>query len=155
MKAEQMIKDLQLENKRLREDLRELEVQSEVMRRLFVEKYDFVEDELPKALKSERLYHMLKAPFYDKNEMLMYKISQITGITLKDIKGKSRKIKIVTARFACYWALHNVNNVGFSEIARLFDVHHTSIMHGIQVFADRSSMKQNYEYHLVKDILCL
>lgn len=154
MTTEQILRDLRDENKRLREDLINAEIEAEMMRKLFVEKYNFIEDDLPKKLKHQRLFHMLRAPFYDKNEMVMYKISQITGVTMEQIKGKSRITRIVTARFACFWALYEMNNLSFSDIARLFGVHHTSIMHGISTFKGRSEMKQNYEYHLVKDIIC-
>ena len=142
-------------NIELKKQLIEAEAEIGALRQIILKRYDFKEDEYDKLLRSERAKHLIKSPFYDENDQLVFKISQLTGITMTEIMGRSRKPHIIVARFACYWALCTKNKLSLSDAGRYFKVHHSSILHGIKAFEDRAEFKHNIEYQLIKDISAL
>jgi len=139
-------------NIELKNKLTEAEAEISALRQIILQRYDFNQDEYNRLLRAERAKHMLKAPFYDKNDQVIFKISQITGVTMQEIMGKSRKPHIIVARFACYWALIEVNKLSLSDAGRYFKVHHSSIIHGKRTFEDRAEFKYNPEYQLIEQI---
>ena len=143
------VKELLKENNRLKGLVYNYEAEIKGLRKLILDKYGVPSDDVPRY-KAEMLG---KLPFMNDYETTIYKISLITGINVQDIKGKSRVPSIITARFACYWALSTLHNCNFSFIGRLFNVHHSSVMHGITAFTDRADFKHNIEYHLIKEIM--
>lgn len=115
------------------------DLEIKMLRRLLINKHDNEPSEVD-------------GPFRDENEQLVEDISKITGISVGHIMGKSRKIEIATARFACFWGLYHLNQMTYSGIGRMFNLHHSSIMYGIKVFEQRSELKQNIEYQLIREI---
>lgn len=139
-------------NIELKNKLTEAEAEISALRQIILTRYDFNQDEYNNLLRTERAKQMLKAPFFDANDKIIFKISQITGVTMQEIMGKSRKPHLIIARFACYWALCEVNKLSLSEAARYFRVHHSSIIHGKRTFEDRAEFKYNPEYQLIEQI---
>ena len=123
----------------LKDIIMKQDLEIKMLRRLLINKHDNKSPEVD-------------GPFRDENEQLVEDISKITGISVGHIMGKSRKIEIATARFACFWGLYHVNQMTYSSIGRMFNLHHSSIMYGIRVFEERSEFKQNPEYQLIKEI---
>jgi chromosomal replication initiation ATPase DnaA len=107
-------------NIELKNKLTEAEAEISALRQIILTRYDFNQDEYQNLLRTERAKQMLKAPFFDANDKIIFKISQITGVTMQEIMGKSRKPHLIIARFACYWALCEVNKLSLSEAARYF-----------------------------------
>ena len=58
-------------------------------------------------------------------------VSDITGIAVKDLLGKSRMRRIAHARFLIWFIAHR-EGLTLQQIARAFDRDHTTILHGIQ-----------------------
>ncbi len=123
----------------LKDIIMKQDLEIKMLRRLLINKHDNEPSEVD-------------GPFRDENEQLVEDISKITGISVGHIMGKSRKIEIATARFACFWGLYHLNQMTYSGIGRMFNLHHSSIMYGIKVFEERSELKQNIEYQLIREI---
>ncbi len=123
----------------LKDIIMKQDLEIKMLRRLLINKHDNQPSEVD-------------GPFRDENEQLVEDISKITGISVGHIMGKSRKIEIATARFACFWGLYYLNQMTYSGIGRMFNLHHSSIMYGIKVFEERSELKQNIEYQLIREI---
>jgi chromosomal replication initiation ATPase DnaA len=123
----------------LKDIIMKQDLEIKMLRRLLINKHDNQPSEVD-------------GPFRDENEQLVEDISKITGISVGHIMGKSRKIEIATARFACFWGLYHLNQMTYSGIGRMFNLHHSSIMYGIKVFEERSELKQNIEYQLIREI---
>lgn len=123
----------------LKDKIMKQDLEIKMLRRLLINKHDNTNPEVD-------------GPFRGENEQLVEDISKITGISVGHIMGKSRKIEIATARFACFWALYHLNQMTYSGIGRMFNLHHSSIMYGIKVFEERSELKQNIEYQLIREI---
>ena len=138
----------------LKDTIMKQDLEIKMLRKLLIQKHEISEDQYPN-ISSDRIRDMVDGPFRDENENLIAEIAKITGVTVGHIMGKSRKVKIATARFACFWALYEINHMTFSGISRMFNLHHSSIMYGIRVFKDRAEMKQNVEYQLAKEIALL
>lgn len=142
------------EIRKLKDTILKQDLEIRMLRKLLIRKHEVVDEEY-KNLSSQRLDDMVNGPFRDENENLIAEIAKITGVSVAHIMGKSRKVKIATARFASFWALYEINHMTYSGIARMFNLHHSSIMYGIRVFKDRAEMKQNVEYQLAKEIALL
>ena len=123
----------------LKDIIMKQDLEIKMLRRLLINKHDNEPSEVD-------------GPFRDENEQLVEDISKITGISVGHIMGKSSKIEIATARFACFWGLSHLNQMTYSGIGRMFNLHHSSIMYGIKVFEERSELKQNIEYQLIREI---
>lgn len=125
--------------RKLKDIIMKQDLEIKMLRRLLINKHDNQQSEVD-------------GPFRDENEKLVEDISKITGISVGHIMGKSRKIEIATARFACFWGLYHLNQMTYSGIGRMFNLHHSSIMYGIKVFEERSELKRNIEYQLIREI---
>lgn len=132
--------------------LGELKRENEYLKKLLRDRYELNIEELEFNLRQERISQIEKLPFLDDNESLILKISNITGVKIEEIKGKSKVTEITTARFACYWALRRINLLSLKTIGRLFGTHHTSVMYGIKTFENHAQFKHNPEYQLIKSI---
>lgn len=58
-------------------------------------------------------------------------VSDLTGIAVKDLLGKSRLRRIAHARFLIWFIAHR-EGLSIRNIAKAFDRDHTTIHHGIQ-----------------------
>ena len=58
-------------------------------------------------------------------------VSDLTGIAVKDLLGKSRMRRIAHARFLICFIAHR-EGLSLQQIARAFDRDHTTIHHGIR-----------------------
>ena len=135
----------------LKDIIMKQDLEIKMLRKLLIRKHEISEDDYPN-ISSDRIRDMVDGPFRDENESLVSQIANITGVSVGHIMGKSRKVNIATARFACFWGLYHVNQMTYSGIGRMFNLHHSSIMYGIRVFEERSEFKQNIEYQLIREI---
>lgn len=142
-------------NIELKKKLIEAEAEIKALKSLIKTRYYFNDEDYQTLLREERARHILKEPFYNENDFIVFKISQLTGVSVSDIMGRSRNQKVIMARFACYWALFERNKLNLSEVARYFRIHHSTIIHGKKQFEDRAGFKHNPEYQLIKEISCL
>ncbi len=62
------------------------------------------------------------------------KYSELTGIPVKELEGKSRKHPIVIARFMYWYYLNEAEYLKCSsvEIGKIFDRSHVSILNGLK-----------------------
>ena len=54
-----------------------------------------------------------------------------TGIAIEQITGSTRKREVVMVRHCLMWVMRNKLRMTLSNIGRLFDRDHTSVIHGI------------------------
>lgn len=139
----------------LRKKLTEAEAEINTLKRVLRERYQINDDDYEKLKRSERAKHIYDAALYTKEQYIIFKVSQLTGVTVEEIMSRSRKYEIITARFAAYYAVYLHYNRSLSKTGRYFKVHHSTILHGINAFCDRAEFKQNIEYQLLKDIACI
>lgn len=64
------------------------------------------------------------------NEITL-QVSDLTGVSVKDLKSKRRTDRIARARFLIWFIAHR-EGMSLMQIARAFDRDHTTILHGIQ-----------------------
>ena len=86
----------------------------------------FAKDELQVLIK-------VKKPKEDNNyEDALSVISSMYSIPQADMLGKNRQEKYVTPRHIAMYVLKNRYDLTLTQIAKIFTVHHTSVMSGIQ-----------------------
>lgn len=88
----------------------------------------------------------------DKIDRILHEIQSISGVHVHKIKGISRKSDVIAARFGAYYALNKIGNLNYSDIGRVFNRSHSSIIHGINAFLKASDDSDNIEYQLIKSI---
>jgi len=136
----------------LRNQIAKYEAEISTLRKLLLEKFDDSVDDIPELLRKERAEYIIQAPFFNRNERIIFQISKLTHVSMDKIMGKSREQNIISARFAAFYALKMILHLTYSDIGRLFNRNHATIIHGIRTFEDRAEFKQNIEYKLIKDI---
>lgn len=66
-----------------------------------------------------------------------------SGVTFERLIGRKRKRPVVNYRQATIFILHSCCEFGASEIARLFDVNHATVLHSSIVIADQVNLYVN------------
>lgn len=74
-------------------------------------------------------------------------VSEITGVSIRDILSKSRKAKIVQSRQICQY-MYAIQD-GLSESGRILKRHHTCILHGYNVIYNLLSVHEAKTFILV------
>jgi len=78
------------------------------------------------------------------------------GITMPQIKGKSRLRSYVKARFVSMYLLRKRTDLTFMEIARMFHRDHTSVIYAFQTIEEVLSLKYDNDYqNEIKKILSI
>lgn len=87
-------------------------------------------------------------------------VSERTGISVADIKGRSRLGPIVKARQEAMWALretpkpftcaNTINRRSWPEIGRLFGRDHTTVIHGYRAHEKRALGDIDFHYSDLK-----
>lgn len=72
-----------------------------------------------------------EAPFPHRGISIMASVAYSSGLSVGDIRGKSRASKIVSCRWDVVRTLYD-KGYGLSEIARLINRHHTTVLHGLK-----------------------
>jgi Bacterial dnaA protein helix-turn-helix len=67
-------------------------------------------------------------------ELVIETCADVFGVTILDILSKKRNREIVNARHCIIFILRNKYRLSYSEIGRLMNRDHTSIMYAIDVF---------------------
>lgn len=86
---------------------------------------------------------------------MITEFSKRTNIPIKDILGRCRKPQIADVRHLYWKLLHEQKKYGWSKIARLNDVSHSSVIHGVNKVNTLLEIKDNRLTKLwdeVKDI---
>jgi chromosomal replication initiation ATPase DnaA len=69
--------------------------------------------------------------------------SQVTGVSVEEIKGMSRMQHISEARYITFFVLHQ-KGMSFTAIGKAMNRHHTTVMHGCCVI--EGHMKNSLYY---------
>lgn len=64
--------------------------------------------------------------------------SQLTGVPVADIMGRSRCQRFVRPRFVAWAVCREYLELSYPEIGRVFDRDHTSVISGVQTFYDHA-----------------
>ena len=64
-------------------------------------------------------------------DQITAQVSDLTGVSVKDLMSKRRTDRIARARFLI-WFIAQREGMSLTQIARAFDRDHTTILHGIQ-----------------------
>lgn len=98
---------------------------------------------------------------YSDSSSLIELASTYFFVSIKDILSNNRNNEVVLARYATYYALHKIFNLNYSDIARIFDKHHTNITYGLSsleewmsVYSDIKSKVLNFEKYCREQIEC-
>ena len=70
------------------------------------------------------------------HSVLIFKVCQFYGVTVEDLKSKSKKREFVHARYFCWYFLQKVCSLTLVDIGKKFDKHHTTILTGIRDLKD-------------------
>jgi len=62
---------------------------------------------------------------------IMLAVCDRFGVTLAELRSHSRNALLVRARHAAMWAIRHQTSLSYPQIGRLFDRHHTSVMHAV------------------------
>lgn len=64
------------------------------------------------------------------------------GVTIEELKGRSRKLRIVFARQILSYLLYTSpnSNLSLASVGKMLNRDHTSIVHSVKVVADRVSI---------------
>lgn len=64
-------------------------------------------------------------------EDLISRIAAAYEISIEDIHGRSHRPEIVRARHAAMYLIREHTELSYPQIGRLFNRHHTSVLHGV------------------------
>lgn len=64
-------------------------------------------------------------------------IEYLTGVSIAEMKGRSRLMPISTARQLAMWHLHKAG-YGYSTIGRMLNVDHTTAIHAVRVLPGKA-----------------
>ena len=73
------------------------------------------------------------------------------GLTVSELTSKNKSRKVTYPRYILMYLAREHTNLSFPEVAKIFDMHHTSVIHGCNVIT--KSMKEDAK--LRKDLLAL
>ena len=80
--------------------------------------------------------------------------SKVFGVTKEDILSSGRKIEVVNARHCAMYVFYHLHFMGWSEIARIFKMDHSSVMSAVRKFDGYMDVNKNLlsKYQVVKSI---
>jgi len=67
----------------------------------------------------------------EKENLIIQTVSDIVGVSVKDVCSKNRTMEVADARFIIFYLLREAH-YSFNRIARMFDRNHTSVIHGVK-----------------------
>ena len=73
-------------------------------------------------------------------ETIIEKVAAFYNITIKDIKGKSRKRQFVKARFIAMYLIKNNTSLTLKTIGDIVGRDHTTIIHSLQTIQNTLSL---------------
>jgi len=99
---------------------------------------------------------ILKETPHVKNEAyysteIIDKVVDFYNLSVKQVKGKSRKKNLVKARWIAMYLIREKTNMKLTAIGKLFERDHTTVIHAIQGVNDVLNLK--YETDLKEDLL--
>ncbi|EMO40511.1 chromosomal replication initiator protein DnaA [Leptospira noguchii] len=83
-----------------------------------------------KEIVKNRLYRRKNVEF--SHDRIIESVAKEFNLNAAEIMGKSRKKELIIPRHICFYLLHNVFNVNKSQVGRLFQTQHTTVIHGVR-----------------------
>lgn len=83
-----------------------------------------------KEIVKNRLYRRKNVEF--SHDRIIESVAKEFNLNAVEIMGKSRKKELIIPRHICFYLLHNVFNVNKSQVGRLFQTQHTTVIHGVR-----------------------
>ncbi len=77
-----------------------------------------------------RLYRKKNVEF--SHDRIIESVAKEFNLNAAEIMGKSRKKELIIPRHICFYLLHSVFNVNKSQVGRLFQTQHTTVIHGLR-----------------------
>lgn len=138
----------------LKKDILKQQLEIAYLKKVLRERHKMIDVDLTDP-NLDRIIELKEAPYYDEMDYVTYQISKLTKVKYGLIKGKTRLQRVIQARFAVYWTLYEIKNRTYSEIAKHFGVHHSTIIHAVRTFGDKVEIGQMPEKELVKELIKL
>jgi len=77
-------------------------------------------------------------------EVIIGGVAGYYGLTFEDIIRKTRKREIVQARQLAMYLCRKLTNTWIKDIGKIFNKHHTTVIHAIKTVKDLKSIKDVY-----------
>lgn len=80
-------------------------------------------------------------------ESILLIVSTILDIPVSEIKSRSRKREVVTARYICFYLIKRDTDLSLCQIAKVLDRKnddHSIVLYGLQVHQEQVSYKSKY-----------
>lgn len=108
-------------------------------------KYEEMEKEaLALRLKSEKIMKKAQTMKFTIDE-IVFSVSEITGVSVKQLKSKSRKREYVVPRqFAMYKIKKAFNSMTWKSISGIFNRHHTTAIYAFHEVESKLSVNDEY-----------
>ncbi|WP_243401887.1 chromosomal replication initiator protein DnaA, partial [Leptospira ellisii] len=90
----------------------------------------FLNLEKVKEIVKNRLYRKKNVEF--SHDRIIESVAKEFNLDASEIMGKSRKKELIIPRHICFYLLHNVFKVNKSQVGRLFQTQHTTVIHGVR-----------------------
>jgi len=75
-------------------------------------------------------------------ESILERVAGITGVTIEEIKGRSRKRETVIARqFVVFKVKERFNYMTWQDVGNVVGVHHTTAIHSYREVTDKLKVK--------------
>ena len=105
------------------------------------------------ALRTKLLQQIKQNPPNDYQQVLI-NACKICDITMDELKGKARNRHLIVARHICFYILRNDFALSLVEIGRIFNRHHSSIIHAIKNmdFIIENPTFNKYEFRIYQQI---
>ena len=91
----------------------------------------------------------------DHMRSIVNSVVKITDVTYQEIMGKSRKRKIVDARYLCIAVILDVVPIGVAALGKFFNKDHSTMIHAKRKYADLMGLYPDeylYKYTLITDL---
>ena len=109
------------------------------VKRLFREAIDKIPQRVVERVKVVKELQVLPPPTITNlpPQRIIELVSQQTGITIDEMICHIRKSEYVKARYLAFVMLYRYCDISLSNIGKLFDRDHTTVIHGIREFENR------------------
>jgi len=97
-------------------------------------------------------YELNNIPIERDNDWLTL-VCQITNVTRYELFGRSRKTEINSARMCAMWLMFNKSGKKYTEIARLFNRNHSTVIHAVKQIENSFFWKNSNESKIIQQCL--
>lgn len=104
----------------------------------------FLNLEKVKEIVKNRLYRKKNVEF--SHDRIIEAVAKEFSLNPSEIMGKSRKKELIIPRHICFYLLHNIFKVNKSQVGRLFQTQHTTVIHGVRKAEDLLSKNKDMRF---------